>query len=384
VDFRYGEGTWIKMILAQVNDLQFSFPQSGGAQLTVIGEDILCRLKVKPTEDVHHQNKQEEQIVQAVLDAVFTDATSKPGLALLGGAAEQEGRTQPLRSLRHNKTTTYFQFVTEIAERLNYELFVDFKDVRAAARPASSTTASAGPITVASELDLGFQLARSQFVPQGDKQSGLDPGTDAAAPAVVHYELRWGLNLIELSPRFKVFDMPTAAEAFGTNHGARARHSQRLTQGELVALLTAELPPTSNYSVAMQHALEARQQYFGDAGAGAESNESSAGSNLDAPRLKLKAGAQFLKKVRDFMTAEGQVIGLPRLRPGQYVDLVGLRPPFDGYHYVTKTVHTLDATGYKTQFSLRRPGMLPPDRYLSATPPPQITGTSPAATGAAP
>jgi phage protein D len=68
--------------------------------------------------------------------------------------------------------------------------------------------------------------------------------------------------------------------------------------------------------------------------------------------------------VREFMTAETQVVGLPRLRPGQFVDIHGLRPPFDGYYYVTKTVHALDGSGYKTQLSLRRPGMMPPDRYL--------------------
>jgi hypothetical protein len=383
VDFRYGEGTWIKMIIAQVNDLQYTF-SARGAQVVVIGEDLLCRIKIKPQRDVPHERKQEEEIVQSVLDTVFTEASAKPSLALLGGAAQQEGRTQPLRSLTHEKTKTYFQFLAEIAERLDYELFLDFKDVRAAAGRASSTTASPGPITVASELELAFQPARSQYLPQGDKQSGLDPGSDAAAPMVVHYELRWGLNLVELTPKFKIFDMPTTAEAFGTNPGARARQTQTVTESELRALLAAELPASSNYSVAMVNAIDARKDYFSDAGPSAESNQSAAGTNLDGPRLKRKAGAEFLKKVRGFVTADGEVIGLPRLRPGQYVDIVGLRPPFDGYYYVTKTIHTLDATGYRTKFSLRRPGMQPPDQYLAVTPPRAITGTAPASAGGAP
>ena len=54
-----------------------------------------------------------------------------------------------------------------------------------------------------------------------------------------------------------------------------------------------------------------------------------------------------------------------RLRPGMYVHILGLRPPFDGFYYVVKTVHSLDETGYRTGFTLRRPGMLPPSAYLN-------------------
>jgi hypothetical protein len=378
VDFRYGSGTWIKMIVAQVNDLQYSFPAAGGSQVQVIGEDILCRLKVKPREDVNHRDKQEEQIVQAVIEAVFAASADRPGLALIGNAAEQEGRAEPLRSVRHGKTTTYFQFLSEIAERLDYELFVEFKDVRVAAGQGRAVQVAPGPITLASELDIHFERARSQFVPQGTRQSGLDPGAEDGQLVDVHYVLRWGQGLIEFSPRFKVWDTPTAAEAFGTNHGGRARSSQRLSPAELSALMAAELPVSPSYgSVTMRDAVTARADYFGDTGAGGESNESSSGSNLDGPRLKLKAGASFLKKVREFMTADGQTIGLPRLRPGHYLDIVGLRPPFDGYYYVTRTVHSFDSSGYRTQFSVRRPGMQPPEHYLSATPTSTIEGAAP-------
>jgi hypothetical protein len=38
-----------------------------------------------------------------------------------------------------------------------------------------------------------------------------------------------------------------------------------------------------------------------------------------------------------------------------------MRPPFDGFYYVTKTTHTYGADGMRTKFSARRPGMvLPP------------------------
>src|SRR5712672_2336991 len=38
LDLRYSNTKWVKMIVARVTDLQFTFPQSGGAQLKVVGE----------------------------------------------------------------------------------------------------------------------------------------------------------------------------------------------------------------------------------------------------------------------------------------------------------------------------------------------------------
>lgn len=373
VDFRYGDGTWIKMVVAQINDMQFSFPSSGGAQLMITGEDPLCRLKVKPEHDVTHERLQEEDIVTATVAAAYT-GPSQARLAYTADTSAQapQQRTEPMRTLRHAKSQTYFQFLNEMAERLDFELYTEFLDVRAG--QGTGAAAAEGAIALDQEVALRFGLARSQRGVVGSKRDGFDPAADAEAPAEIHYELRWGRDLVEFTPRFKVFELPTTAEALGTNHGRRARARAQLTATELASLMNAELPASPSYSFAMTHALDARTAFFGDLGNGAENNESSSGSNLDSARLKLQAQARFLKKVREFMTAETQVVGLPRLRPGQFVDIQGLRPPFDGYYYVTKTVHALDSGGYKTQVSLRRPGMQPPDQYLPAEPPPAPPG----------
>lgn len=370
VDFRYGDGAWVKMIVAQVTDLQFSFPSGGGAQVQVIGEDLLSLLKVKPGEDKNYERKHEEDIVREVWNHIFTSAEHRPELSLVDGARQREERTEPMRSVRQSKSTTYFQFLQEMADRLDYEMHLEFRSLDAAS-DVSVGQAAAGRISE-SELQFWFEPARSGNPPVATEQDGLDQ-----PDGEFHYVLRWGRSLIELSPKFKVFDMPTTAEATGTNHGSRRRSRQQLTAGEIDTLLRAELPPSPNYSLPMMTAVQARETYFGDAGVSSENNESSQGTNLDPPRLKRKAIAGFMKRVREFLTADAQVIGLPKLRPGTYVDLVGFRPPFDGYYYVTKTVHSLDSSGYKTQLSLRRPGMLPPEKYLDVpqprTPEPQAT-----------
>lgn len=356
LDFRYGDGVWTKMIIAQVTDMQFSFPASGGAQVQVVGEDLLSLLKVKPTEDKNHDKVSEEDLVKKIFDEIYK--ADPPGFQTDPGAAAAEGRTTPPRSVKHTKGNTYFQFLQEMADRLDYEMFLEFKNKDAEA-DAEVGAAASGEIKVANELTFHFVPARSGLPPVETEMDGLDQDE-----GLFHYVLRWGRSLIEFTPKFKVFDMPTKAEAMGTDHGKRQKQKETLSDSDITDALKKELPKSPNYDMEMVNAIDARKEFFGEISA-AGSNESQQGSGLDGPRLKLKAKAGFLKKVREFLTADGKVIGLPKLRPGEYVDIVGLRPPFDGYYYITKTVHSLDSSGYLTQFSLRRPGMLPPENYLA-------------------
>jgi phage protein D len=48
------------------------------------------------------------------------------------------------------------------------------------------------------------------------------------------------------------------------------------------------------------------------------------------------------------------VIGIPELRPGDNVKLLGLGQRFSGDYYVKKVQHTLGNGGYHTEFDVRR------------------------------
>ncbi len=135
LDLRYGdEAVWHKMIVARVTDLQFSFPQSGASQLTVIGEDLLSLLKTKSDKEKPYSNHKEDFIVRDVLvrskakqlqlDFVGTTAGTDP----LKGPLVPWPALQPLRSITHSKDTSYLQFLQNLAERMDFEIFVDFSD----------------------------------------------------------------------------------------------------------------------------------------------------------------------------------------------------------------------------------------------------------------
>jgi phage protein D len=371
LDMRYGDGDWTKMIIVQVTDLKFTFPASGFPQVTVVGEDLLSLMNIKPERDTPYSEKQEEEIVETVVATVYTDAQSKPMLATDSDAQQNEGRTQPLRRVTHSKSQSYFQFLTSLADRMDYEIFLQFIN-ETVADTGNAAQASTSSISASEELALCFLPARSKDEPPSAAQAAWDSGEGGGE---FHYVLKWGATLIEFTPTFKVFDIPTKISATGTQPGRRARETQTLEDADMHAFFDAELREAPSYpGVKPQSAVDARKRFFGDAGVTLDNAESSAGTNLDTPRLKLQALAKFAKRVREFMTVEATVIGLPKLRAGNHVEIVGLRPPFDGYYYVCKTIHTLDGSGYRTKLSLRRPGMLPPDLYLDR---PHAQETSP-------
>jgi phage protein D len=61
------------------------------------------------------------------------------------------------------------------------------------------------------------------------------------------------------------------------------------------------------------------------------------------------------ERAYEYITGSGQVIGLPDLRPGDNVELLGLGKRFSGMYYVLKVNHALGSAGYQTSFDVRKP-----------------------------
>ena len=85
------------------------------------------------------------------------------------------------------------------------------------------------------------------------------------------------------------------------------------------------------------------------------------------------ARARLEERSKGLIEATGSTIGLPDLRAGRNVEIVGfgirtgnngqlsgVSSDFDGEYYVTETTHTIGASGYRTDFSARREGPVQP------------------------
>lgn len=67
-----------------------------------------------------------------------------------------------------------------------------------------------------------------------------------------------------------------------------------------------------------------------------------------------QARATYNQRARQFVTGRGVTVGLPDLRAGQVVEILGLGDRFSGAYYVTQTTHTIGGGGYRTTFSVQR------------------------------
>jgi phage protein D len=56
---------------------------------------------------------------------------------------------------------------------------------------------------------------------------------------------------------------------------------------------------------------------------------------------------------RDMVTGKGSTVGMPAIRAGSKIELLGLGSTFDGPYFVTSTTHTIGTRGYTTDFEAR-------------------------------
>ncbi len=364
LDLCYGDQAWTKMIVAQINDIQFSFPSSGAAQITIVGEDLLCLLKRKPGSDHRYPAAQTEaEIVEDVVARAgaptFAGERVVPGGRRDDGYREVRGSliewpsiTEDLPSVTHQKTQTYLQFLQPIASRMDFELFVDFATNyvpldEPGNQPPSDTAPSSTPDSNPNEMLLHFEPARSRL------QGG--------APSFV-VDLAWGINLLEFSPRLKVWDLVTAVTARGRNPATVERINHEIHDpAEVDQIVNADLGRIAGGPMLVP-ATELRRTFFQDLPSDAPLDVDF--TNLGPQRARIMAESKLREKARELIAVEATTIGFPSLRAGIHVDISGMYAPFDGLYYVTQAVHSFGAAGYRTQLSLRRPGLVHPDEYM--------------------
>jgi phage protein D len=70
-----------------------------------------------------------------------------------------------------------------------------------------------------------------------------------------------------------------------------------------------------------------------------------------------RAKATLNDKAKDFLTGDAESIGVPEIRPDRNVRLDGLGDPFSTVYYVQQATHRVDASGYRTRFKVKDPGL---------------------------
>jgi hypothetical protein len=319
--------SWVPMVCGPVTDMRFEFSSGSGAQLTVSGEDDLSQLKDHYPTRKEFPKAPERQIVREVLRLaryplpdIAVPQKAWPPFADDGG----DGIVESI-----DGGQSYLEFLQKLADRFDFEVFLEF---------AHLTDAS-------SALELHVEPSRARIPPD---ESGQDV-----------FVLQRDRNLIEFSPTIRVVDQPSAVSVTGRDRDRN--NPTKVTKTAYPCVLADELHPDDSNGTPqpLVPGPLVRSHYFPNRTDNPFPDQNQ--TNIDPQRAQAIADAKLRRKAREFFTIEGTTIGLPRLRPGNYVQITGMRPPFDGFFYVTKTVHSYGGDGLRTKFSARRPGMpLPP------------------------
>jgi hypothetical protein len=316
------------MILARITDIAFLFPDRAESRVTLKGEDLASLLKAKPTEDKLYEEKQEIDMVEETLSA------SRSRLSLPGTRPPPLFAT-PMPTITHEKSKSYLQFIQAFAERMDYEVFVAFDDVSPGRAAPNPSDPDPRPVS------FHFETARSAVLNE-------------------LVTLHWGRDIVDFKPTFTAWDILTYAVASGSTPRGRGGIMEFVTLDSAVNDRHTAPDGAAPLSVA-----QVRESAFRDENSPEDNGEEITASNIDQERAAMQATAMVRNSARQFLTADITTIGFTRLRPGIHVNLTGFHAPFDGIYYVTKTVHTLSAEGYRTVCTVRRPGMLDPSRYPS-------------------
>lgn len=63
---------------------------------------------------------------------------------------------------------------------------------------------------------------------------------------------------------------------------------------------------------------------------------------------------ELLPRLNNRLTASGSTIGDPRIKASRVINFDGLGEQFGGLYRVTSATHTIDGSGYRTQFDARK------------------------------
>jgi hypothetical protein len=203
-------------------------------------------------------------------------------------------------SVRVEKGTSDFDFLTQIAKDNGWEVYIDHT------------------------LEPKGYVLRFQFLIQD------------YSPSVT---LQWGQSLMDFTPRFTTV---------GDIWGVTARVWISTLQMEFVIMVNWDYDRAC-FNLMIYPGL-------GDIGSILGTNASSAVSIKPTgfPTALRDILTELLPRLNNRLTGTGSTIGNPAIKAGKVINLVGLGSQFSGLYRITSATHTFDSSGYRTNFKVRK------------------------------
>jgi phage protein D len=149
--------------------------------------------------------------------------------------------------------------------------------------------------------------------------------------------LEWGKGLLSFKPDGNLAGQVSSVEVYGWDAKTRDKFVGKAVNGEE----PGRDPKSESAGDAIktvlrkQPVLRVRQPVF---------------SQADATK---KARALLKDKAEQFLTGEGETLGLPKILPDKNITLLGLGDKFSKTYYVHEATHRFDSGGYRTRFKVK-------------------------------
>ncbi len=151
--------------------------------------------------------------------------------------------------------------------------------------------------------------------------------------------LQWGQSLMDFTPR-----ITTVGDVFGVS----ARVWIASLQMEFVIVVSWDYDRAS-FNLMIYPGLGDLSMILGD---GASKTISI--KPMGFPGTLREILSELLPRLNNRLTGSGSTIGDPRIKAGRVINLAGLGEQFSGLYRITSATHTFDASGYRTNFKVRK------------------------------
>jgi phage protein D len=199
------------------------------------------------------------------------------------------------------------------------------------------------------QYDIDFLLIRARqcgyvvYVQEADAERDLPrrlyfgPSDGSVMPGVrdVTFKLEWGKSLIDFKPTLTTANQVKSVTVNGWN---------RTTRRPIKATASLDDPKLN------------KNKYLSDWLDRCDPREERVVDRPVFTEAEARALAEALLRERHkyMVKATGTTVGLPDLRAGRQIEIGGLGARFNGLYFVTETTHTINDSGYITNFSARR------------------------------
>jgi phage protein D len=285
------------MLKGHFVSLDPTFPSSGPPTLTVRGLNVLHKLRNRPYTTTW-ENKKDSEIAENI-------ATLR----------DRGKRRFPYTVTIDSNAKAKEPSIAKVTQQTQYD--IDFLFWRARQR---------GYVVVVQESQ-GRQREGIFFGPSsGQGLTGLRNVT---------FKLEWGKSLIDFKPNLTTANRVSSVRVRGWNRTTR----QRI---EGVAELSDNGPNCDLYRLLCRE--EPREERI--------VNEPC----FNQQQATQRAQALLDENLKNLVTCSGTTIGLPDLRAGQTVHIDGVGSRLSGIYSIDESTHTINESGYITQFKARREG----------------------------